>query len=457
MQRLIFQDLEGLDFTDTFEQFLEKGDLKIIAVSTPIEYERFIAPNLRLRKYLQKIEIVPPSKEQAMEILIEVAKNLEVKSKKLIRITALRKIMDECDRYITETPFPEKALELLEQVVSYVDTQNKNELTTDDVNAVFAEKTGISLAKLTTQEKEKLTNLEDIIHEKLVDQDLAVKLIAQSLRAKTVGASDTPRPIGSFLFLGPTGVGKTETAKVLAKVYYGDESNILRFDMAEYAGPDGMERLIGSVSRNYPGTLTTAIKNKPASLLLLDEFEKASREIFNLFLTLLDEGYIMDSFGKRTICRNLFVIGTSNAGAEYIRQQVNKGIRKEELQKNLVNFVLENGIFSPELLNRFDGVIVYEPLGSQELLMVANLMLQKYAESLKKKGITLEIVPETVKKLAIDGYDPAFGARPMRRIVDLIFGDLIGRAILKQEVKDGDKIKILPGQNKDEYSIEIAQ
>ena len=158
--------------------------------------------------------------------------------------------------------------------------------------------------------------MENIIHENLVDQELAVKQIAQSLRAKTLGVSENKRPIGSFLFLGPTGVGKTETAKVLAKVYYGSEEQILRFDMAEYAGKEGFERLIGSQGRNTPGALTTAIKNKPASLLLLDEFEKASRDIFNLFLTVLDEGYITDAFGKRVGAGNLFIIGTSNAAAE---------------------------------------------------------------------------------------------------------------------------------------------
>ena len=453
LHRLIHSDVEGFDFTDTFEAAMGRGELKIIAVATNVEYERFIAPNSRLRKYFERIEVTPPSKEQAYEILVEWAKTLEIKKNLIIEITALRKILNESDRYITDTPFPEKALELLDAVVTFVEESKKQVVEADDVNAVFAEKTGISLARLTSEEKTKLGDLENIIHENLVDQELAVKQIAQSLRAKTLGVSENKRPIGSFLFLGPTGVGKTETAKVLAKVYYGSEEQILRFDMAEYAGKEGFERLIGSQGRNTPGALTTAIKNKPASLLLLDEFEKASRDIFNLFLTVLDEGYITDAFGKRVGAGNLFIIGTSNAAAEYIRKLVGSGIRGEELQKSVVNFVLENAIFTPELLNRFDGVIVYEPLEGPELKKVAKLILDKYAKNLKNKGIILNVTDSLIEKLATDGYDPAFGARPMRRIVDLVISDLIGKEMISGNVADGDSIDIIPGSGKEEYKV----
>ena len=455
IQRLTHSEVEGYDFTDIFEAHLEKRELKIIAITTPAEYERFIGPNLRLRKYLEKVEIAPPSKTEAFEILIESAKDWEARSGLVIRIPALRKILEESDRYITETPFPEKAIEILDGVITFVQNKKAIEVTSDDVNAVLAEKTGISFARLTDSEKTRLGKIETIIHEKLINQDSAVSLIGKSLRARTLGASDSSRPVGSFLFLGPTGVGKTETAKVLAKVYYGSEESILRFDMAEYSGREGLERLIGSQERNLPGALTVAIKNRPASLLLLDEIEKASKDIYNLFLALLDEGYITDAFGKKISGRHLFIIGTSNAGAEYIRQLVSKGSKKDELQKTVVNYVLENGLFSPEFLNRFDGVIVYEPLDPEVLFKVAKLMLQDFAKKLKEKGLYLEISDEIGKKLAEDGYDPAFGARPMRRIVDLTLGDLVGKALLSGEIKEGNKIKILPGVGKNEYKVEI--
>jgi len=454
IHRLTNAAVEGLDFTDVFEEHLERKELKLIAVSSNAEYERFIAPNLRLRKFLEKVEVVPPKKDEALEILIEAAKRWEYLTNLTITVPALRNILDESDRYITEVPFPEKALELLDAVVSYKEQVGGDVIGLADTNIVLAEKTGISFAKLTSEEKKRLTELESIIHKRLVDQDTAINLIAKTLRAKTVGVVKEDRPLGSFLFLGPTGVGKTETAKVLARVYYGSEENMLRFDMAEYAGAEGLERLIGSVSKNLPGSLTTAIKNRPASLLLLDEIEKASKEIYNLFLAMLDEGVITDAFGKKIICRHIFIIGTSNAGAEYIRQLVAKGVRGENLQREVLNYVLEKEIFSPEFINRFDGVIVYEPLGEGELVKIANLMLNDLSENLRQKNINLIISEESIQKLARDGFDPAFGARPMRRIVNIVLGDLLGSAILKGEIKEGDKIRLMPDEGKGQFRFE---
>ena len=433
---------------------MEKREFKIIAVSSNTEYERFIAPNLRLRKYLEKVEVIAPKKAEALEILVAAAKRWEGITGLTITVPALRNILEESDRYITEVPFPEKALELLDSVVSYKEQQGGKIVTLEDTNAVLAEKTGISFAKLTSEEKTRLSNIEDIIHQRLIDQDIAVKLIGKTLRAKTVGVVKENRPLGSFLFLGPTGVGKTETAKVLARVYYGSEENMLRFDMAEYGGAEGLERLVGSVSKNLPGALTTAIKNRPASLLLLDEIEKASKEIYNLFLSLLDEGVITDAFGKKIICRHLFVIGTSNAGAEHTRQLIGQGVRGEELQRQIVNFCLEKEIFSPEFINRFDGVVVYEPLQEEDLVKIAHLMLADLSENLRAKNIFLVVTDEVAVKIAKDGFEPTFGARPMRRIVNLTIGDLVGRAILAGQVREGDKVKLVPGEKREEFRLE---
>jgi ATP-dependent Clp protease ATP-binding subunit ClpC len=454
IHRLTNAEVEGYDFTEVFEEHLEKKTLKLIAISTPDEYERFLVPNLRLRKYLEKIEVTPPSKEEAMEILLEAAAQWEREKPITIQVNTLRKLLDESDKYITETPFPEKALELLDAVVTYLDQNQKSMATLNDANAVLAEKTGISFAKLSEGQEKRLGDLEAIIHRRLIDQDAAINLIAKSLRARTVGVSEDQRPVGSFLFLGPTGVGKTETAKVLASVYYGSVDKILRFDMAEYSGSEGLERLIGSVGKNQPGRLTTAIKNNPASLLLLDEIEKATSQVFNLFLPLLDEGSMTDAFGKKINARHLFVIGTSNAGAQYIRDLVSAGEKGENLQKKVIDYVLREGYFSPEFINRFDGVIVYEPLGRPELVQIAKLMLADLQRNLKKKGIKFVILQETAERLADDGYDPAFGARPMRRIVDLTFGDLVGKALLKKEILEGDTISIVPGQNSKEYFVQ---
>lgn len=454
IQRLINPEVEGYDFTDVFEKHLERRVLKIIAVSTNNDYERFIAPNLRIRKYLERVEVDPPSKEEALEIILDAARRWENLTGLTIEVPALRHIIEESDRYITEVPFPEKALEFLDEVVSFVQQHNISKITVQEANLVLSERTGISFAKLTPEEKRKLEVIEDIIHQRLINQGSAISLIGKTLRAKTIGVVKEKRPLGSFLFLGPTGVGKTETAKVLARVYYGSEENMIRFDMQEYSGEEGLERLIGSVRKNLPGALTTAIKNKPASLVLLDEIEKASKEIYNLFLSLLDEGIITDAFGRKIICRNLFIIGTSNAGAEYVRQLVGKGIKGEELQREVINYCLEKEIFSPEFLNRFDGVVVYEPLRKEDLVKIANLMLMELAENLRMKNVYLSFGEDVIKKLAYDGFDPSFGARPMRRIVNLTLGDLISRAILRGEIKQGDKVQLVAGESKNEFKLE---
>jgi len=454
IQRLTNSEVEGYDFTDVFEEYLEKKDLKIIAVSTNSEYERFIAPNMRLRKYLEKVEVIPPTKEEALQIIVEAARRWEKIAKLTIEVPAIRNMVEESDRFVSDVPFPEKALELLDAVVTYVQQKGKNTIVVEDTNAVLAEKTGISFAKLTKDEKQRLGDIENIIHKRLINQNSAISLIGKTLRAKTVGVIKESRPLGSFLFLGPTGVGKTETAKVLANVYFGNTESILRFDMAEYSGNEGLERLIGSVNKNMPGNLTTAIKNRPSSILLLDEIEKASKEIYNLFLVLLDEGLMTDSFGKKISGRNLFIIGTSNAAAEYIRQLVTKGIEGEELQKAVVNYVLEKEIFSPEFLNRFDGVVVYEPLKKEHLVEIAKLMLLDLSGNLKKKNIHLEFGEDVAQKLAEDGYDPAFGARPMRRIVNINLGDLIGKSLINGEIEEGGKVRLISGQGKGEFLLE---
>ena len=453
LQRLITPEVEGHDFTDIFEKYLDGGRLRVLAIVSAVEFERFVAPNARLRKHFEPVEVVEPTADEAMLILVTAAQTLEKQKQLTILIPVLRQILIASDRYLTETPFPEKALELLDEVITYRQAKGGSSIVADDVNAVMAEKTGISFTRLTEGEKDKLGNLETIIHQKLVNQETAVSLIAKSIRSRSSGTRNDQRPIGSFMFLGPTGVGKTQTAKVLSEVYYGSQAGILRFNMAEYAGREGLVRLIGSVDNNQPGSMTTAIKNRPASLLLLDEIEKSPPEVYNLFLALLDEGKINDAFGKEINCRHLFVIATTNAGAEFIRQQVLAGVKGEQLQQAVLNYVQEKGLFSPEFLNRFDGTVVFEPLQQQNLVDIAKLMLTELQQNLEKKNIKLQLSAELYQKVAQDGFDPAFGARPMRRVIDLVLGDVIGKALLAGSIREGDSITIIPGSAKEEYRL----
>ncbi len=455
LHRLTNAMLEGFDFTDVFEEYLEKRKLKIIALTTADEYEKYLSKNMRLRKHFEIIRAEQPSRDEAIEIVMEAASIWEARRSVVTLTPAIRMIVEDSDRYVTDTPFPEKAIELLDAVVFYKEQNDrKTAITIDDVNIVLSERTGVPFARITESEKEKLGNLEEIIHKQLVNQNQAVSLIGKILRSKAIGVVRSNRPIGSFLFLGPTGVGKTETAKVLANVYFGSTANILRFDMAEYAGRDGVERLIGSTITNLPGALATSIQNKPASLLLLDEIEKAPREVFNLFLALLDEGKFTDAFGRSINGQNLFIIATTNAGAPYIKELVEKNTNKEDLQKSVIDYVIKENIFSPEFINRFDGAVVYEPLTEEHLVQVAAIMFKDLANALKEKGISLKTKEPVWRKLAHDGYDPSFGARPMRRVLELSVGDLVGRGIISGDVKDGDTIEILPGEAKDEYVLQ---
>ncbi len=455
LHRLVNSAVEGIDFTDVFEEVLVGGNLKIIAISTPREYEQFIARQGRINKFFQRVDVKSPNLEEAMQILIRQAVNTETKNKDLlITFPALRQILAGSDKYITDTPFPEKALELLDDVVVLNKKNNIKVIGAPEVNSILSEKTGVPFTTLNQEEKHKLGNIESLIHKRVVNQEIPISLIGKALRARTLGVKSESRPVGSFLFLGPTGVGKTQTAKVLAGVYFGSEKEILRFDMSEYSGAEGLGRLIGSTSQNMPGVLTTAIKNKPASLLLLDEIEKAPREVLNLFLALLDEGRITDAHGTIINCKHLFVIATSNAAAEYIRNLVKEGASKEDLQKKVVEYVQKENLFSPEFLNRFDGVVVFETLSQENLVKVAKMQLTELADNLKSKNIHLEVTDDVAKKVAEDGYQPEFGARPMRRVVELAIGDVLGRAILLGQINPGDKIKLTAGQAKEEYSWE---
>ena len=451
--RITNADFEGNDYADVIDSVLSRKNLKMIALAGEVEYERFLAHDQRILKNFEVVEVAAPSKDEAMLILMQAVERVEISTKIIFSVQALKQVLEGSDKYITEIPFPEKALDLMDQVVENKEIDGSL-ITVDDVNKTLSEKTGISVNRLTQGEKEKLGKLEEIISKELIGQKMAVDLIAKSLRSRVAAVNNEERPVGSFLFLGPTGVGKTQTAKVLADVYFGSRKSILRFDMAEFGGNEGLTRLVGSVDKNQPGLMTTEIKNNPASLLLLDEIEKAPPEIYNLFLTMLDEGYINDAKGNKVICRHLFVVATTNAGAKFIRQQVMAGIKGQELQKTVIDYVQKEGLFSPEFLNRFDGVVVFEPLVDDNLVEIAKLMLKDLQDSLLKKNINISFDENMAKKIAKDGFDVEFGARPMRRLVELVLGDLIGKGIIENKILAGDKIKLVAGEGKDEYSWE---
>jgi ATP-dependent Clp protease ATP-binding subunit ClpC len=262
------------------------------------------------------------------------------------------------------------------------------------------------------------------------------------MRRSRSGITKMNKPIGTFLFMGPTGVGKTETTKALAALYFGSEEKIIRFDMSEYQGETGLKKALGNPDTAEPGTFAQFIRQLPFAVLLLDELEKTDPKIMNLLLVLLDEGFITDNFGKKIDCRHLIVIGTSNAGSEYIRKRITQKVDYETLRQEIVEYVQEEKIFSPELLNRFDEVVVYHPLSETDVIQIAKLLLQDLNKRLAGKEISIKITDDLARRVAQLGYQPEFGARPMKRVIQDKIEDQIAQRLLKGDVKRGEEIEI---------------
>ncbi len=283
--------------------------------------------------------------------------------------------------------------------------------------------------------------MEKILHRKVIGQEDAILAISSAMRRARSGISSEKKPIGSFLFLGPTGVGKTETAKALASVYFGSEKRLNRFDMSEYQRQDSIHRIIGHDEEG--GLLTTAVVENPFSLLLLDEIEKAHPYILNLFLQVLDDGRLTDALGRTADFTNTIIIATSNAGSELIRESV-KQFREVNLKERLLDHLQKQGIFRPEFLNRFDAVIIYKPLTEDQTQEVVNLLLADLNRRLKVKDVQLEVTPALARKVAQIGYDPEFGARPLRRVIQDKIETVIATKLLSGEVNRGDTVTITP-------------
>lgn len=449
-----FQNESGkIDLTDVFEKFAT-SPIALIGITTPAHYHQYIEQNGALDTLFEKIEIAPVSTPILMEELeLSIIPALEKKWGVYITFQTLKKTIEDADKYLTLTPFPGKAIELLDATCVFVSNKkNPKKVKTngklcsivvpEDVDTVITQKTKIKVGTLQVDEKEKLLHLEEQMHRSVINQEIAISSIASSLRRARLDVSDRKKPIGSFLFLGPTGVGKTETAKALNGVYFGSESSLIRFDMSQFQLQEGMERLIGSSHLGTPGELTSALRDNPFCVLLLDEFEKADKQIYNLFLTLLDEGYINDSTGKKVDAKNCIVIATSNAGSEFIREQFQQGISGDALQKALVEYIQRERLFAPEFLNRFDNVVVFTPLSEGHMREVVRMQLDDLNKRLASKEVSIKITPELVNQLVATGYDPQFGARAIKRKIANTIEDQVARKIMDGSAKRGEEIAI---------------
>ena len=420
--------------------YLQKGVIRIIANVTPSSYKKFIEPKLTLASVFETAKFEEPDKDVAFQMLLQKSMEIEKNNRVTILYKAVLVASNFANKYLQDCVMPGAGVTLLEDVASAVAMSGKKIIEEQDVINKVESRTKIAVGAPKEKEKELLLHLETELSKYVIGQKDAIFGVSEALRRLRTGLSSKTKPT-SFLFLGPTGVGKTATAKALSGIYFGGEDKMIRFDMSEYSTDDSVKRFLGGVVDSKG--LTDAVCENPYSLVLLDEFEKSNSKIIDLFLQVLDDGRLTDNTGKIVSFTDTIVIATSNAASEYIREEVNKGtVIDKAFQKELLEFLQKKEIFRPELLNRFDGIIVFKPLGKEEVMQIIKLLLNDLSKKLLEKDITVNFDEKIIAKIAQEGFDEQFGARPLKRFIQDNIEDVLAQKILKEEIERGDKINI---------------
>ena len=503
----------AIDAANILKPALARGELQCIGATTLEEYRKHIEKDSALERRFQPVTVGEPTPEEAVEILFGLRDRYEAHHKVRITDEAIRAAVALSDRYISDRYLPDKAIDLMDEAASRVriksyiappdmkaieaklealskekaeavhnqnfekaaqlrDEEHKlreemeaakiawqerkgEEISTvgeEDIAQIVASWTNIPVKRMTEDESERLLRLEDELHSRVIGQDEAVVAVARAIRRARAGLKDPKRPIGSFIFLGPTGVGKTELSKALAESLFGDENAMIRIDMSEYMERHTVSRLVGSppgyVGFDDGGQLTEKVRRKPYSVVLFDEIEKAHPDVFNILLQVLEDGRLTDSHGKTVDFRNTVVIMTSNVGAHTIRRQQTMGfgssddigISYERMKENVMNELKQT--FRPEFINRVDEIIVFHPLEQEHARRIVDLMLHSVAQRLEEKEIYLEVTDAARDHLAKEGFDTMYGARPLRRAIQRLVEDSLAEEILSGKVKIGQKVKL---------------
>lgn len=436
---------DSLDVAGSLAEFLNSGRFVTIATTTTESYSQLIA-NSKLSSVLTKVVVPEMSENQSIQVLESRIGYLEYKHDVFYTYDALKRAVVLSKKFIRDVTLPGSALE----VISEAGTSAKNKrgvnslVTGEDVGAVISEKTNIPVTNVTADESTKLMQLESVMHERVIGQDEAVSLVANALRRARAEIRSTSRPISNFLFLGPTGVGKTELAKTIAEVYFGGEERMVRFDMSEFQDKQSVARLIGMPGQKGTGLLTEAIRQNPFALVLLDEVEKADKDILNIFLQVMDDGRLTDSTGRVVDFTNVIIIATSNAGTSYVQEQMRTGLSSDMIKDRLLHGELKE-YFRPEFLNRFDGIVLFKPLDHAGIKQIAGLMLKRVAKDLEAKGIALDVQDSALEYLAGIGFDPEFGARPLRRALQEHIENKLADLLLTGSVQRRDTVVVGQG------------
>jgi len=501
----------AIDAANILKPALARGELQCIGATTLDEYRKHIEKDPALERRFQPIKVEEPTVDQTIDILKGIRDKYEAHHRVSISDEALEAAARLSDRYITDRFLPDKAIDLIDEASSRVrlkaytappdikdiekqlegirkekeaainnqefekaaqlrDTeqglrqqleatrdnwkqrQGGRELTVgeEDIAQIVSTWTGVPVKKLAEEESERLLKLEDVLHQRVVGQDEAVKAVSRAVRRARAGIKDPKRPIGSFIFLGPTGVGKTELARALAESLFGDEDAMVRLDMSEYMEKFAVSRLMGAppgyVGYEEGGQLTEAVRRKPYSVVLLDEIEKAHPDVFNVLLQVLEDGRLTDSKGRQVDFRNTVIIMTSNVGVSTIRREATMGFRTSEERENNYERMKDRvtdelkRTFRPEFLNRIDEIIVFHSLSQEHIKEIVGLMLKEVADRMKENQIDLEAADEVRELLAAEGFDENYGARPLRRAIQKRVEDQISEALLKGSIKRGDRV-----------------
>ncbi|MEQ7140278.1 ATP-dependent Clp protease ATP-binding subunit [Enterococcus casseliflavus] len=515
----------AIDASNILKPALARGELQTIGATTLDEYQKYIEKDSALERRFARVQVDEPTPEEAEEILRGLSPRYEEHHGVEISDDALHAAVQLSVRYINSRQLPDKAIDLMDESAAKVrldktdesselaDLQNEianlieekeaairqqdfeaaarlrikekkltqqltevafmevkeasgyaDSVTAEDVATVVSQWTGVPLQQMEKKESERLLDLEKILHQRVVGQEEAVKAVARSIRRARSGLKDPNRPIGSFMFLGPTGVGKTELAKALAEAMFGSEDALVRVDMSEFMEKYSTSRLIGSppgyVGYDEGGQLTEKIRSKPYSVILLDEVEKAHPDVFNILLQVLDDGHLTDAKGRKVDFRNTILIMTSNIGAQQIREEKSVGFNVTDLTKDhqaMQKRILEElkKAFRPEFLNRVDETVVFQSLGEGEIHEIVKIMSKAIIKRLSNQDIQLKITPSAIDVIGKAGFDPEYGARPIRRALQKEVEDRLSEALLSGQIHLGDKVTI--GASKGSITLNVKE
>ena len=490
----------SMDASNMLKPALARGELRVVGATTIDEYRRNIEKDAALERRFQPVLVSEPTVDDTIEVLRGLKDRYEAHHRVKISEEAIVAAAELSERYITDRFLPDKAIDLMDQAAARVRLRSKTkpldrktledeikrlqrekdqavaaedfekaqelknqiegrrgeleearegrqpvaEVTAEDIAEVVSRATGIPVSQLTQEERERLLKLEEQLHERVVGQEEAVSAIAEAIRRARAGLQDPNRPIGSFLFLGPTGVGKTELARTLAEALFGDEAAMVRIDMSEFQERHTVSRLVGAppgyVGYEEAGQLTEAVRRCPYSVLLLDEIEKAHPDVFNILLQILDDGRLTDAQGRTVDFKNTVIIMTSNMGAERIQAHARRNESFEELKEDMMQILRRT--LRPEFLNRIDEVIVFRALTREQISEIARLLLEHTTRRLRPQGIEVEFTEEAVELVAEEGFDPEFGARPLRRTLQRRIDNELSRMVLGGSLSPGDKVVV---------------